>query len=195
MTRILAVGAHPDDIELGCTCLLYSGTERRMVVLSSGEQGGPDVDRRRETSDSASLLGAELFMYSLPDTQIDSIQESQVKDFQPDIILTMSRADVHQDHQAIHHGTKIAVRDIACTVLCYISPSSAMDFRPNWFLPITKEELDIKLKALSCHHSQRSRSYLSEDSIVGTARYWAMVTRSRHEYVEPYELFRHWDNR
>lgn len=200
MSSVLAVGAHPDDIELGCAGLLQRYDEKYMVILSAGEKGCdvPLDDRRQEAKAAAKLLGAHLFLHDLPDTKIevvDAVQiiESYVFPFHPDLVLTMSTADVHQDHQTVHSATKIAVRDAMCTVLAYMSPSSAQTFHPNWFVPLTEEQMQTKLQALVCHHSQRNRSYFAKEYVLGMARYWAMVTRSQSEYVEPYELIRRWE--
>jgi len=200
MSSVLAIGAHPDDIELGCAGLLQRHDVRSMVVLSRGERGYTALagDRTVEANKAAKVLSAEITLFDLPDTDIRvndavGIIEEQILVHQPSVVLTMSSSDIHQDHQAVHRATKIAVRDHLCTILSYTSPSSAQMFRPNWFVPLTEFEMQLKLQALTCHLSQHNKSYFAREYVFGMARYWAMVTRSRSPYVEPYELIRHWE--
>ena len=193
--RVLAVGAHPDDVELGCGGFIQHSSCSKIIVLSSGEKGS-SVNRSIEVQNAANILTSRVAIHGLPDTNIQiyeavQILEQHIKDFQPDCILTMSKTDTHQDHQTAYRATKIAARDTACILLSYASPSSAQDFRPTWFVPITTDQMQIKLKAINCHKSQQYRQYFSKEYILGMARYWAMVTRSKNEYIEPYELVRY----
>jgi len=195
--RILAVGAHPDDIELGCAGFIQTALAREIVILSAGEKGATE-DRRLEAMKSAKTLKAYLFLHDLPDTKIDvcdaiEVLEERIREFQPDTILTMSEVDTHQDHQVVSRATKVAARDTLCTILSYISPSSAQYFHPTWFVPVSEEQMKVKLAALACHYSQRHRQYFQEEYVIGTAHYWAMITRSQSEYIEPYQLVRHWE--
>lgn len=191
--RILAIGAHPDDIDVGCAGYLQRGTERRMVVLSGGERGGHG--RMTEQSASASILDASLSVHGLPDTAIDhraamSIIEAEVRDWAPDVVLTMSEDDTHQDHRAVADATRVAVRDLRGLVLAYCTPSSAELWQPNWFAAMTEEQMAVKLAAVACHRSQQERPYMAPEYIRSVGRYWAMVTRSQAPYVEAYQLLR-----
>ena len=198
--KVLVIGAHPDDVELGCAGFLQDCNEFVILVLSNGENGCEAENRKIEAEKAAIVLDAKIQVYDLEDMRIDvvlaaNIIEEWIKTFCPDLILTMSKADVHQDHQATYAATKIAIRNSTSTVLSYISPSSAQDFHPNWFISITKDQMKIKLKALKCHYSQHDRSYFADEYVIGMARYWAMVTRSKSEYVEPFTLIRHWGSK
>lgn len=197
--RILAIGAHPDDVEFGCSGMLQNKEDSHIIVLSRGGAGGFAKDRVQEAKNAAKILGAKVDIFSLPDTSIGMVEAAEYIEFyistlKPDTVLTMSKEDTHQDHRTVYEATKIATRNSSCTILSYVTPSSAQDFHPTWFLPLNEEEMSIKLSAIACHCSQRDRSYLSEKYIKGMARYWAMVTRSKYEYVEPYRLIRYWEN-
>jgi LmbE family N-acetylglucosaminyl deacetylase len=197
VSRILAIGAHPDDIEVGCAGLLQRGESRRMVVLSAGECGGDVEQRVDEQERSAGLLKATLMLHRLPDTSLDlkacvSILEGEVATYRPDLVLTHSPHDTHQDHRMVYDATVIATRDAECTVLSYVGPSCAATFQPTTFAPLSDDQMSHKLTALGCHESQSWRCYLDPAYTGGMGRYWAMVTRSRAQWVEPFETVRAW---
>ena len=66
MTKILAIGAHPDDVEFGCAPLLIKevekGNEVKILCLSLGEAGssGTPEGRKQEAIDAAKIIGAEI---------------------------------------------------------------------------------------------------------------------------------------
>jgi LmbE family N-acetylglucosaminyl deacetylase len=195
MARILAIGAHPDDVETGCGGLLQRGKGNRIVVLTHGERGGHHRDA--EQVEAARVLGVSLRQYANLDTMIDlgtaiEVLESEIRQFKPDIVLTMAEHDTHQDHRIVHQATLSACRDFCGTLLASVVPSSAATFRPTCFVPLSKAQLAAKVRALACHKSQAHRAYMSVEHVEGMARYWAMVTRAKAQFVEPYEIVRMW---
>ncbi len=86
MVNVLAIGAHPDDIELGCSAtlsrLIKQGCDVFLLILSMGEASGDPKIREEECRRSAELLGAErIFFGGLEDTKIgDGIETIQVID-------------------------------------------------------------------------------------------------------------------
>ena len=206
--KILAIGAHPDDVELGCSGMIMRTSLGRIITLTCGESAAASNDdqtrkilagvRAEEAGNGAQTLGATFQSYFLEDTKIGildavAIIEKEIEEYQPDTILTMAKHDTHQDHRAVHEATIIACRDKPCTLLCYMTPSSARNFHATWFIPMTEEEMSIKLNAISCHSSQLHRLYLSPGYVTGMGRYWAMVTRTTYPYVEPYQLIQCWE--
>ena len=139
--RVLAVGAHPDDLELACGATLAklsdSGHEVRTVVMSAGRQGGSDC-RPAEAERAAAFMGAaSIQVWDFPDTRLAESAPEMVRaieqalhQFNPDIILTHSAHDQHQDHQAVHLATLRAARQ-RHSILCFESPSSTRQFDPN----------------------------------------------------------------
>lgn len=194
---ILAVGAHPDDVEIGVGGILAShrakGDHVVILTLSRGAQGGSPDDRQHESLRSAELLGARLFLEDLVDTEITNtgptvqIIERVVNEVKPSIVYVHSSHDRHQDHRATHEATVVATRAVG-TVACYQSPSSTVDFRPTRFVGID-DFIDKKLELLRCFESQSGiRSYLEPDFVVATARYWSRYGGGR--IVEPLEILR-----
>jgi LmbE family N-acetylglucosaminyl deacetylase/CheY-like chemotaxis protein len=194
---VLAVGAHPDDVEIGVGGLLAAhraaGDDVVLLTMSRGARGGATEDRQQESLAAAERLGARLFLRDLPDTQISSgdptvgIVEDVVREVRPSVVYTHSRHDRHQDHRAVHDAVMVATRGVP-TVACYQSPSATVEFRPNRFATVD-DFTDTKLALLDCFVSQRGiRTYLEPDLVLATARYWSRFGTGR--WVEPLEVVR-----
>ncbi len=111
--RILAFGAHPDDIEFGCGALLLASSEQGarldLVVLSRGEAGthGDRSTREDEARKAAEMLGAEIqFPSTTGDTRIRAdldatlLAAKMIRRIQPDLILAPSgHLNQHPDHR------------------------------------------------------------------------------------------------
>jgi len=194
---VLAVGAHPDDVEIGVGGILAghraAGDDIVVLTLTRGSRGG-DADRRQhESLAAAELLGARLFLKDLVDTEVDGggptvrLIEEVVREVAPTIVYTHTRHDRHQDHRAANEATVVATRGVP-TVACFQSPSSTIDFHPNRFVSIDRF-IDAKLELLDCFGSQvESRHYLDHEFVTTTARYWSRFGDGK--YVEPLEILR-----
>ncbi|WP_374007076.1 response regulator [Leifsonia sp. LS-T14] len=194
---VLAVGAHPDDVEIGVGGILAAhrdaGNQVVILTMSRGARGGDADDRQHESLASAELLGARLFLEDLQDTQISAadptvgIIERVVAEIRPDIVYTHSAHDRHQDHRAVHAATDVATRSVR-TVCCYQSPSATIDFRPTRFVPIDGFT-ETKLQLIDCFRSQTElRAYLEPDFVLATARYWSRFGGGKS--CEPLEVIR-----
>src|SRR6478752_929055 len=194
---VLAVGAHPDDVEIGVGGILAAhrdaGNEVVILTMSRGARGGDADDRQHESLAAAELLGARLFLEDLEDTHISAadptvgIIERVVREVQPDIVYTHSAHDRHQDHRAVHAATSVATRNVR-TVCCYQSPSATIDYRPTRFVPID-DFTDAKLALIDCFRSQTElRAYLEPDFVLATARYWSRFGGGQS--CEPLEVLR-----
>ena len=138
---ILAIGAHPDDIEIGCggtlVKLIEKGHPVHILVLSSGERGN-NSNRYEEALQSANHLGASITVETLKDTAIPSgtptiqLIEKAIDKHQPQIVYSHSIHDNHQDHRSTHKATIIAARQIPF-LLNYHSPSCTTDFTAKHF--------------------------------------------------------------
>ena len=197
---VLAIGAHPDDVEIGVGGILLrhaaAGDSIVLLTLTGGEQGGDTEKRIEESKAAAEFFSAKLVFADLTDTNVDeggvTIEaiEKVVADHAPQTIYTHTAHDVHQDHRNVHRATMVAARNVP-RVYCYQAPSSTIDFRPTRFIGID-EYLDGKIEAIKAHMSQAEvRGYLDEELMRATARYWGRFTRSR--FVEPLEVVREAD--
>jgi LmbE family N-acetylglucosaminyl deacetylase len=172
--NILAIGAHPDDIEFGCggSLLKYSrlGHNVNMLVITDGSFGADPGVRRMEQEDAAKFIGAKkLYWGDLSDTQVvdnhDLILkiENAVKAVNPDLVFLNFYDDVHQDHRAIAQAGVSATRYIK-EVLFYEVPTT-QHFQPDIFIDID-ELLADKLKLVSVHASQVNRTKVANLSIL-----------------------------
>ena len=197
---ILALGAHPDDLELGCGAtlakLVQAGADVRAVVFSHGRVGAsPIFDRAAETRAALTLLGVQdIHVHSFPDARlhehlndlIDAI-EVHFRECAPQRVYTMFKEDRHQDHRAIHQASVVACRR-ATEILAYETPSSYPNFVPTVF-EIVGEYMELKVEALKFHESQGDRLYMSEDMIRSAAHFRGVqVEVGRAEGFIPYKL-------
>jgi LmbE family N-acetylglucosaminyl deacetylase len=176
--RILALGAHPDDIEVGCggTLIKYAETGHRifLMVMTEGGQGGlPDV-RKREQAQAAKLLRAEkVFWGGYKDTEVplgrDLIQtvEEIVRKIEPHFIFVHYHDDTHQDHRHLAMSTITATR-YTKNVLFYEGPTT-QNFAPTVFVDI-EQALDRKIQSLEAHASQVRKTNIEGLSIADVVR-------------------------
>jgi two-component system, NtrC family, response regulator HydG len=194
---VLAIGAHPDDVEIGAAGALLvhrsMGHEISILTLSRGARGGTEATRAGESEIAAHALGATLFLDDLQDTRISEgdptigVISSVVEKVRPTVIYTHSLHDVHQDHRNTHRAAMVAIRQVG-RVYCFQSPSATVDFRPTRFVKID-EQLERKIVAIQAFTSQvEIRAYLERDLIESTARYWSRYGDGR--FAEAFEVVR-----
>ncbi|MFG3039396.1 MULTISPECIES: PIG-L deacetylase family protein [unclassified Streptomyces] len=194
--RMLVVGAHPDDVEIGVGGTIHrrahNGWDVTILTMSRGGGGGDPAQRRKEAHGAAEAMGARLLMEDLPDGSIAddraTVQaiERAVAEVGPDVVLVHSESDTHQDHRAVHRATLVACRKVT-RLACYQSPSATVAYQPNRFVELSETDVEAKLAAIAAHHSQASRRwYLDEDLLRSTARYWGRFSQTL--YAEPLEL-------
>lgn len=194
---ILAIGAHPDDVEYGCAGTLAKlradGNQINILTLSLGAVGGKPRARKREAEKAAELQEAQLYLGNLSDTKIsntaDTIQfiEKIVDKVKPTDVYTHSFCDSHQDHRNIYQATITACRHIP-NLFSYLSPSTTVDFRPNIFININ-EFMEEKLNIINAFKSQISiRPYLKPEFIKAIAIYWGSYCN--YNLAEPMEVIK-----
>jgi LmbE family N-acetylglucosaminyl deacetylase len=193
---VLAVGAHPDDVEIGVGGTLAAhraaGDQLVILTLSGGGIGGETGVRQVEAQRAAGTVGAELVHLDFEDTFLDPAKgvitavEKVVAEVQPDLIYTHSPHDRHQDHRAVNESVQIAARQVA-GLWCFQSPSCTVEFQPNRFVDITGF-VDKKLEMLAAYSSQSHRDYMQPDMVRATARYWSRFSQAID--VEPLETIR-----
>lgn len=174
--NVLAIGAHPDDVEIGCggTLLRHAlaGHNVILLVITQGEAGPGDVDDRvAEQEAAARVLGVkEVIWGHLPDGRVSNhelslvhVIEQVISQHGIDVVYTHGPGDSHQDHRAVAQATEGAARH-AGQVLCYNSPSS-VGFLPTVFVDIT-DNVERKVAALECHSSQVNNSRMASTDLV-----------------------------
>jgi LmbE family N-acetylglucosaminyl deacetylase/CheY-like chemotaxis protein len=194
--HVLAIGAHPDDVEIGAGGTLIghrlAGDAVTILTLTNGARGGDALRRRREARAAAEVIGARLVLENLDDTRIPegdptvALIERLIAETSATILYTHSTNDVHQDHRNTHAATMVAARRVPY-ILCFQSPSTTINYRPTRFVDIERT-LEDKLSAIRAFGSQNHRDYLDEEMLRATARYWARFAGALQ--AEPFEVMR-----
>ena len=197
--NILAIGAHPDDIELGCGGLLLKASRQDhhnifMYTLTRGGASGDPEERTKELIQSAKFIGAKrLWIDNFEDTKLslssDLINHIEffIKKAEPDIVLTHSLGDTHHDHRAIAASTMEAGRFVP-NILAYEIPVTR-DFKPQVYYDIS-DVIDGKIELINIFLSQRSKSFLQSNAIRGLGQYRALQSRFDNSVscVEAFEV-------
>jgi len=196
--RVLAFGAHPDDLEVGAGGLLarlsQEGAEVTMVVVSIPSN---TAVRKREAMAGADVIDADLFvLYEDKPCRVEDIpmhelvrrMDQVVGDVRPDLVITHSAFDLHWDHSLVNRATVSALRRTPCDLLAFLSsPEMNAQSRAigQCFADIT-HSIETKIKAIQAHESQVAK--LDLDSSRDLAR--AMGRISGYQYAEAYEALR-----
>lgn len=173
---ILLLGAHCDDIEIGC-----GGTIQRLLVANPDLQVNWIVFSANDLRQKEANKGAESFLHKsvAPNVQIKTFKNGyfpqewdKIKDFfevlkkdiNPDIIFTHYRDDLHQDHRVISELTWNTFRDHL--ILEYEIPKYDSDLgKPNFFVPLDQAQADFKCHILmDTFRSQLSHQWFTEDT-------------------------------
>lgn len=187
--RVLAIGAHPDDIELGCGGSLArhiaSGDEVTMLVVTRGEQGPGETHlRESEQERAAAVLGVTRLVWgegfldcrvSLQELELVHLIERVLAETGATIVYTHTIEDSHQDHRAVALCTLGAARQVS-TIMTYGGPS-ALGFKPTAYVDIS-DTLDRKIEALKCHASQAAASLtISVSWVRSSAEHYGFLCR------------------
>jgi LmbE family N-acetylglucosaminyl deacetylase len=209
--RVLAFGAHPDDIEIGMggTIARHASAGDRVVMVVVTIPNNREV-RRDEAERAAGVLGADLTILDIP---LDELGHSRtiVKRFDklletvnPDVIYTHWNMDSHQDHNAVSLATITASRDNECAVLMYEQtiPGGIVPwaFRAQSYVDITPY-MPMKMESIAMHKSQvRANGDLWIQGVKGRAMYRGYQINV--EFAESFEVvksvdvyFKDWTHR
>ena len=197
--HILAIGAHPDDIEIAAGAALAkmrdTGYKITGLVMTYGEKGGDAETRPREAEKGAQFLGLErVEVYHFTDTHLEgdgveltrAIEKAILRE-KPDIIFTHSEHDLHQDHKAVFEATLRATRNYPVTILCYESPSSTQDFRPTYFVDVC-DYVEVKVEAIRQHWDQKGKPYMDAEMV--RSKLVFRGGQAKVKYAEGFEVAR-----
>jgi LmbE family N-acetylglucosaminyl deacetylase len=198
--RILCIGAHCDDIEIGCAGALLqlqkaAGSLTIDWVVLTGEDA-----RRTETAAAMQLLveppfRGELVFGGFPDSRLPSVYGG-LKDFfstlrarfKPDLIFCHQRNDAHQDHRLANEMTWGAFRDHL--VLEYEIVKWDGDLgTPNSYVPLDKDSVDRKVAVLmQTYGSQRAKDWFAPETFLAIMRIRGVECRSPSGYAEAFAV-------
>ena len=196
--RLLFLGAHADDIEIGCGGTIlellrrHPGADVHWVVFSAAGS------RRQEAQAAAQRFlaragEATITLHAFRDGFLPYVG-AEVKDafealktgFTPDVVFTHYREDLHQDHRLINELTGNTFRDHF--VLEYEIPKFDGDLGlPNAFAPLSRETCDEKIAAiLACYATQRDKFWFTEETFRSILRLRGVEARSPSGYAEAF---------
>jgi len=172
--RVLFLGAHPDDIELGCGALLHHIVKQTDVlcVTLSDNQKNPDLKNvKDEHYEAMAVLGVpqEKIILGSFTTRVFPNSRQEIleyflklrRDFKPDLIFVHSKQDVHQDHNTMTDEALRAFRGI--TVLGFDVVRSSYGFFPHFLAEVIEEDVNKKIEALSKYETYRDRYYFNSE--------------------------------
>ena len=196
--RILAIGAHPDDIEIGCGGTILKLIEQGAVaevhwVVLSGEGERAEEARASAKAMLGDLGRIEIDVCDFADgffpyegKRIKGFFEGLKAELAPDVIFTHQRSDLHQDHRTTCELTWNTFRDHL--ILEYEVPKYDGDMSaPNAFVPIPENLGRRKIDHLMEYFgSQRSKHWFQEDLFSGLLRLRGMECNSPSSYAEAF---------
>jgi LmbE family N-acetylglucosaminyl deacetylase len=194
---LLCLGAHSDDIEIGCGATLlelkrtFARVKFHWVVFSAAGQRG------QEATKSAELFTAGCDKEIVPKDFLDGFlpyNGAAVKNLfeelkarvNPDVVFTHWSGDAHQDHRLLSDLTWNTFRDHL--ILEYEIPKYDGDLgRPNFFVPVDFSSCEQKLEHLfAAFGSQRSKSWFDRETFLGLMRLRGMECNSPSGYAEAF---------
>ena len=196
--NVLCLGAHCDDIEIGC-----GGTILRLCQEGKVNQLKWVVFTSTKEREAEARAGAGAFLANLKDPQIiikdfedgylphnagdvKKYFEEIKQDFQPDIIFTHYKNDLHQDHRFLCELTWNTFRNHL--ILEYEIPKYDGDLgNPGFFVILDKETVDQKVKYIeNSYVSQSKKHWFDQELFYGLMRIRGMAAASKSKYAEAF---------
>ena len=180
--KILAIGAHPDDIEIFMfgflSCCKEMGYKISAIVATDGSLGGDNDDnklvqnRKKETQNGLHGLGAPIFL-NLPDGSLGNenihtnIVKNSIEKVSPDLIVTHYYKDYHSDHINL---SKIVKRSAGHYIpVLYCDTMMGINFLPNYYVDVTKFMND-KINSIFCHKTQKPERFINLVKLMNSFR-------------------------
>lgn len=196
--NVVAIGAHPDDIELGVggSVALHqlNGDSVRFLVLTRGGELSETSQRENEARTAAEILNVDdIHFLGYEDTQIPYDGEiikrinGHLDAVDADRVYTHTEEDTHQDHRHAALSSIAAARNIN-EVFAYESPSTRSSFDPQYYNSLTEGVLEQKIESIRAHESQSEKKYLEAEAMKGLARFRGRQANTR--YAESFQVIR-----
>jgi LmbE family N-acetylglucosaminyl deacetylase len=170
--KILAVGAHPDDIEIFMYGILSIFLKRNdkisMIVATDGGAGTVTTNknlseiRKKETIEALKIFGTPIFLDYLDgelstQSNLTNTLKKHINDIVPDLIITHPPEDYHHDHRSLSNYVKLSAGFKYPVLFC--ETLMGVNFNPNIYIDISKYFQD-KTKAILKHKSQKPENFL-----------------------------------
>lgn len=186
---VLAIGAHPDDIEIGAGGLLLSLAGKLSRVRYLLMTGTAERHAEARAAAQAFIPDADLetTLLDLPEGRLPAVWQDVKQAVEliaraesPDLIIAPSSADAHQDHRTVGEVVPTVFRDHL--YLAYEIPKWDGDLgRPSVYHPMPEDVAQRKVELLhKCYPSQRGRDWWDDEVFLGLARLRGMECRTRY---------------
>jgi len=197
--RVLFLGAHPDDIEIGCGALIAQITAQTDIFCAtlSDNQKNPDLAHLvEEHYEAMAVLGVSKEKIALGAFETrhfphfrQEILEYLIQinhSFKPDIVFVHTTADIHQDHQTVTEEALRAYR--GTSVLGYDVIRSSYGFFPSFLVEVSEADVEKKIAAMGKYHTYADRYYFDAEVTRSTlVRNGAICER---HYAEGFDILR-----
>lgn len=198
-SRVLFLGAHPDDIELGCGALIshIAPAAEVMCVTLSDNQKNPDLPNLpEENRRSMAVLGVpekNVVLGTFETRRFPEFRQEILeymirlnRSFRPEIVFVHTKADIHQDHATVTEEGLRAFR--GTTVLGYDVLRSSYGFFPNFLVEVNEHDVECKIAALAEYKTYSQRYYFDPNITRATMiRHGALAERP---YAEGFDILR-----
>ena len=202
--NVLVLAPHTDDGEFGAggtiARLIDAGAEVRYVAFSSASRslpaGFPADTLVHEVRAATSTLGipeAHLTVHDFEVRTFPSMRQDILEilvalnaDLRPDLVLTPSLGDIHQDHETLARESMRAFK--RTTLLGYEIPWNCFNFHQQAYVELEPAHVDRKVAALMCYRSQAHRNYANEEYVRNVAR--TRGIEGGRELAEVFEVYR-----
>ncbi len=200
--KIISIGSHPDDVEVGMGGTLakhkYKGDLVRVVLCTLGGVSGPPTKRMKEAHKALRILGVDdlqILNYPVsklnrPTHEFAGMMKKIINEFEPDRIYTHSPYDYHQVHVSVSESVISATKDVKQLLFYETISSTTPDFKPNAYVDITNY-MELKIKSVKAHKTQAHRNYMQPNvlrSLANTRYVWGKVGPKPNGLAEAFKL-------
>lgn len=204
MTRYLALGAHPDDVELGCgatlftilkpnDCLMYNV----MSSCSNVKENGRLVDEWETASECFRIYSEckhiDATLHYFPNRSLEKhrieirdILDQILQNYKPEIVFTTSPKDLHQDHSYLGRESISTFRD--STILTYLNVRPSKFVQPDYYVALNKLNIKRALKTIQCYKSMENKPEFDPELIKATFRHRG--GEIRQQYAQAFKHIR-----
>ena len=197
--KVCFIGAHPDDIELGCGAFIYNIKDKAdlFCVTLSDNQKNPLLNQLvDEHYRSMAILGVpaeHVKLGSFATRRFPELRQEILEylyhlnhEYQPDIVITHTRSDIHQDHQQTTEEVLRAFR--GTTVLGFDALRSSYGFFPHFLVEVSELDVERKIQALAEYSTYHEKYYFDASVLRATLiRHGALAERP---FAEGFDILR-----
>lgn len=197
--KVCFIGAHPDDIEIGCGALIAhiaNQTEVRCITLSDNQKNPLLTNVVKEHYNSMAILGVpkENVIVGQFETRRFPEQRQEIleymfklnQEFRPEIVFVHTKADIHQDHATVTEEALRAFR--GTTVMGFDVIRSSYGFFPSFLVEVTEADVEKKIAALAEYHTYDNKYYFDPAVTRATLiRHGALAERP---FAEGFDILR-----